>query len=73
MIDRIVKYAPYAMALMIGLIANRVIFMLQLFTNNETISNIIGLLFGIIVLLLWKFVYYKVITKKQNDNLNQYK
>jgi hypothetical protein len=64
---------PYAMALLIGLIANKLITILSVFTNNKTMSNVIGFLIGLGFLIIWKLVYYKLVIKSKEDRLNQFR
>jgi uncharacterized membrane protein (UPF0136 family) len=60
--DKIMKYVPYVMVFVIGMITNRIIAILGFLTDNEMISNIIGLIIGIIFFVLWKLMYYKLVT-----------
>jgi hypothetical protein len=67
------KYIPYIMALLIGLIANRIISIAGVYVNNKILSNIIGLIIGLVLLGLWRLLYYKLVLKDRNNKLNMFK
>jgi hypothetical protein len=71
--DKVIRYVSYGMAFLIGMIANRISFVLGFYIDSKFLSVVAGWSIGMVVYVIWKVLCVKFFIRKQEDKLKEFK